>query len=164
MTLPIKVYFAQPIDFVQKNGIQRKLLAFRKGLESLPIKVLAPYEHENTDARCLKSMTRDCAREIVQKDLEMLKSSDVLVADISREDRQAIGIVFEIAHAKASGKYVIVHTGQSSIGDRIWMRAYADVICRSWQQVFKELSRYGIENSGKDRSYSHTLENNVDHK
>ncbi len=138
----MRVFFGQPIDFLEKSNIQNQLREFHTRTKPLPIEVVAPYKDDLDRDLHQKPITRTEAQGIVKKDLEALESSHVLVADVSQEDRQAIGMLFEIAHAQRMNKHIIIHAGESSISKRVWIKACAHAICGTWDEVMDELHAY----------------------
>ena len=87
------------------------------------------YDHNNGE------VDREKAKKIVKKDCLALDNSDLLLVDLSREDRQAVGMIFEMAYFWYKKKPTIVYVGDSSLAKRIWIIASTDHICTQWVDV-----------------------------
>lgn len=127
------IYFAQPIDFVNKELIEANFLQFQKLTQDLNVEIVAPYLESNSVD--LNAINQTEAIDIVEQDYEQINKCDIFVADLSREDRQAIGIIFEMAHAVDNGKTIIIYTGNSLIRKRVWIIATTRFVCTSWEKV-----------------------------
>ena len=131
----LKVFYSQPMDFLTKASIRQRLRTLRNRTKPLAVEIVAPYEDEKERDLHQNPMSRREAQDIVKKNLDALGTSDMLVANVSQENRQAIGMLFEIAHARFLNKFIVIYAGKSSIGKQLWIQAYANVICSSWNEV-----------------------------
>jgi nucleoside 2-deoxyribosyltransferase len=130
----LRLFYAQPVDFVAFPIVEENVKQLEILTKGLPIEIVAPYLDER-DYKAEGTISREVAQRIVERDYEVLDTCDILLVDLSREDRQALGIVFEMARAESSGKVIIVYTGGSAIDRRVWIVAVADYICRTWDEV-----------------------------
>ena len=131
---PISVFYAQPVDFVSFAKIKENIERFRDLTREFPIEIVAPYLDEQPSHNGV-SLDRRLAQLIVEKAYAALDACDILLVDFSQEDRQAIGMVFEMAYAWSKGKTIVVYTGGSSLGRRVWTIAASDCICQTWTEV-----------------------------
>ena len=130
----IRVFYAQPVDAVSSTAVRTSVERLRRLIEGLEVEIVAPYLDETTRAEP-SQLTPEIARQIVQEDYQALDSCDAIVVDMSDEERQAVGMVFEMAYAWSKGKKVIVYAGASRLGERVWVVAIADCIGRNWEEV-----------------------------
>jgi hypothetical protein len=133
----IRVFLAQPVDGLPRGQLVARVRMVQRLLEGLPAEIVAPYldDEEHLNGR----VTRAGARSILEKDYEMVSGCDVFVADMSDDTRPAIGMLLEMACAARHGIKVIVRTGKSRIGDRVFIRALADHLCETWEEVRERL-------------------------
>ena len=135
-----RIFFAQPVDYIDNDAVVESVNNVRKLLCNLPVEIVAPYCYEDWYAL---PVDRDLAKSIVKKDIETIDSCDIILVDISREDRQAIGIIFEMAYSWFRGnKKIIVYVGESTIANRVWISAVAHRICYSWEDVLVAIEGY----------------------
>jgi nucleoside 2-deoxyribosyltransferase len=128
-----RIFFAQPVDHIERNLIVDRVQKVRKLVRDLPVEIIAPYCDENWFSLPL---SHEEAIGVIEKDISSLDSCDILLVDLSRYDRLAIGIVFEMAYFwYVSKKKIIVYTENSSVADRIWISATTQNICRSWDDL-----------------------------
>ena len=132
------VFFAQPVDSVRRGLISKRFNNFRNLTEGLPIEILAPYVDE-PDTPSLNEISQAIAKRIVSKDYKQIDKCDVFVADLSGNGRQPVGMIFEVARAASQGKHIIIYTGNSKLGNRVWIKAFADSICTTWGEVRKQI-------------------------
>jgi len=137
----LRVFFAQPVDCVPFDTIRKNVERLEKLTEGWPVEIVAPYLSE--ESACSGAVPdRESAREMVKKDYAALETCHMLVVDLSRDDRQIVGMFFEMAYAGLAGKVIVAYTGKSSISQRTFIVAHADHICCSWAQVGEYIKKY----------------------
>ena len=136
-----RVFFAQPVDSVPPSKIKANVERFQGLTKGMSVEIVAPYLEEEFIHSHIP-LDRGLARQLIEKDYAAIDTCDVIFVDLSREDRQAVGMVFEMAYAWSKGKVVIVYTGGSSISHRVWVVAVADCICQSWAEVKDCIKKY----------------------
>ena len=133
----MKLFLSQPVDGVPVARLRATTDEISGLLDAAGVEIVAPYAEDDFD---LCSMTKIDAARVVDADLSALSNCDAFLAVLSTEKRQAVGMIFEMAHAVSLGIPVIVYVGDSSLGDRIWIKAKANHICRTWSEVDAALS------------------------
>ena len=93
----------------------------RLRLEAAGYKVLDPTAGKDLD-RPGENVSRYTPAEIVEGDLKMISESDIILAEVSREDKQYIGTAMEIRQAYLWDKLIIVWGGSKSY----WIRYHAE--------------------------------------
>jgi SAM-dependent methyltransferase len=76
--------------------------------------------------------------EIVEEDMSLLQSSDLVIGDLSCPRRSYIGAVGELLRAFDWGKETYVWVGSSRNEERVWLKYHATAICRTFEEI-KEL-------------------------
>jgi ATP adenylyltransferase len=85
----------------------------------------------------------------VTSDLAWLRRSDALVIDMSLDGWSYVGCVCELVYAYSWGVPTIVMTGNSAIGERLWLRYHASAIVKSVDDVVEALlARFPMEHEG----------------
>ncbi len=130
----IKLFFAQPVDFIEDNKIKKNVGRLQNLIKDMRVEIVAPYLDEEY---CHDStiQDRELTKQIVRKDYNAIDKCDVFLVDFSKKDHQPVGIVFEMAYAYKKKKKIVVYTGGSIIGQRVWIVATADYICKTWKEV-----------------------------
>jgi nucleoside 2-deoxyribosyltransferase len=131
--MPIKVFYAQPVDFIPSAHVRESIAHLEQLVCGLPVEIVTPYVDEEPSSLWL--LNRTGAQKIVDRDYSALDTCNIFLADLSKDDRQAIGMIFEMAYAQSKGKPIMVYTGSSSISSRVWIRAAADFCCQTWPEV-----------------------------
>jgi nucleoside 2-deoxyribosyltransferase len=85
------------------------------------------YEFERA---CLLAtgIQEDTCNTLVQRELGVLKTCDVVVADVSIPEWVYCGTLMELVYARLLDIPTVVVVGESSIGNRQWLRAHASWI------------------------------------
>jgi diadenosine tetraphosphate (Ap4A) HIT family hydrolase len=152
-TAKTRLFFGQPVDFTDQSKVVANLSCLRGAVADLCVDLEVPYldAYECKDVSDIQCLTRQEAQRIVEKDREAIRRSDIVVLDLSNETRQAVGMLFEFAHAEALGKKIIVYAGRSSVGHRLWVKALADRVCQSWADVGNALREFGVPQQPRGR-------------
>ncbi|MGD8455114.1 MAG: nucleoside 2-deoxyribosyltransferase [Anaerolineales bacterium] len=128
-----QIYFAQPVDDIDRKSIVDHVQKVKDLLKDLPIEVVAPYIDETMHNL---PIDEEGAKYLVGKDASFLDKCDILLADLSKENRQAVGIYFEMAYFWfVKKKEIIVYVGSTSIAERVWIKGTTKKICKSWKEV-----------------------------
>jgi len=133
-----RIFYSQPVDFLEKEAIKNSIKKIENLLSDMSVKIIAPYLHETID---IAALSKNDAKKIIEKDIVNVKSCDILLADLSNDKRQAIGIPFEMAAAYFNNIKIIVYTGSSlKMPKRVWVLATSFQICDNWFDVKKAIS------------------------
>jgi len=140
MLTKARIFFAQPIDCINRDFVVERVQETKKLLCDLPVELVAPYCDENWHNLPLD---RKQAENFIEKDISAINTCDMLLVDLSREDRLAIGVIFEMAYFWfISKKKIIVYVGDSAVADRVWITATAQNICHTWENVRSIIADY----------------------
>jgi nucleoside 2-deoxyribosyltransferase len=134
-----KIYLALAMDGIDRKSVRDREDAFQKLLASLPVDVFSMINLEDTLAISEKDKLSR-AKNIVRKELEVLKSCDILLVDYSKKNHNYIGCTCEIVYAHFMRKPVIVYVGDSGYEDRIWLLFHSTEICLSLDSVVLAVS------------------------
>jgi len=72
---------------------------------------------------------------LVSIEIEFLRSCDALLVDLSRPGWQYAGALMEIVYAKVHHLPVVAIVGDTSLGDRAWVRAHVDRSARTLNEA-----------------------------
>jgi hypothetical protein len=75
----------------------------------------------------------------VLNDLAWLRRCDAMIADMSIPDWPYVGCVCELVYARTYEVPAIVITGDSPLGERIWLRFHADAVVHDIDAAIKVL-------------------------
>jgi ubiquinone/menaquinone biosynthesis C-methylase UbiE len=81
------------------------------------------------------------ANQIVEKNLKLLKESDVLLVNLTVPNYTYIGVVFEIVQAATLGLPIIAYIGDSHLADRYYLHAFCDFICNTIEEAVEYIRR-----------------------
>ncbi len=130
----LRVFYAQPIDLVDKKKLQQKVRDFRRRVAGLDVEVVAPYLTQADSLGCGK-ISRQEAKTIVNQDLAVLDECDIIVIDLSVPGWQFVGVIFEMAYAFIKQKPIVAYTGRSPIAQRTFILGVAAYTCNTFVDV-----------------------------
>jgi ubiquinone/menaquinone biosynthesis C-methylase UbiE len=78
---------------------------------------------------------------VSQHDLKLLKSSDIVLADLSIPNYQYVGCLFEIVHAAYNEIPVILVEGKRDFHNRYFIQAYCDFITETCEEAIEYIRR-----------------------
>ena len=119
----LRVYFAHAMDEIPASEVASTEEAYRELLTRIGATITNPYSR-----RVLDPLHE--AFDVVQRDFDALKSSNVVLVDLSLPDYQYVGCVFEMVEATYHDIPVILVVGQSSLDNRVFVQAFSDFIAR----------------------------------
>jgi len=135
----LKIFFAQPVDFVDEDYLNRNFEKFRNSLIDLEVEIIAPYLSQSR-LLIVKEFDSQKATSVVSSNLAELGQCDVLILDMSDPRRQYIGMIFEMAFAFINNKIIIVFTDSSQIKKRTFIYGTANYICSSLEDLRKYIA------------------------
>jgi SAM-dependent methyltransferase len=137
----LKVYYARAIDDIDYSEILRADLRIQKAINQKGFFLVNPYKKTSISVEQLGN--------IVDKNTELLKESDVLLADLTIKDYTYIGAIFEIVQAVNFGIPTVICVGNTNYKNRLYLHHYCDFICRTvdegFEYIWRFLSHDGIE-------------------
>jgi len=137
----IRIFFAQPIDFVPRKAIYYNYQELCGLLQELNVEVVAPYL-EDEKLVDFEHLDKKSANFIINEDYAIIDTCDILIVDLSQKNHQPIGMVFEMAYAHEREKLIIIYSGESIVAKRIWVIAISDNICQTWEEVKNAIEKY----------------------
>ena len=130
----LSVYFARAMDDISKEDIISNDKKFEKLLGAIGGSIINPFVFKS----------RNPIREglsIADSDIELLKNSDIVIADLSNPKYQYVGCIFEIVHAAINEIPVILIVGENKIADRLFFQAYCDFIVKDAAEAVEYIRR-----------------------
>jgi ubiquinone/menaquinone biosynthesis C-methylase UbiE len=128
------VYFARAMDDISVENIIFAENEMSQLLEAIGAHIRNPFKENDI------ALVQD-GYSVAEHDLERLRSSDVLLADLSLSGYQYIGCIFEIVHATIKGIPVVLIVGERDFERRVFFQAYCDFIARNAEEAIEYIRR-----------------------
>ena len=127
-----RVYFARGVDGLEWSAVLQCASLFRARLSGYSIELIDPVaEGRKMGVRTYK--------EIVETDLDHLRSCNAVLMDMSIPNRNYIGCCCELVYASLWHIPSVVYVGQSGNGERPWLRYHASAVCKTQGQAVIEI-------------------------
>lgn len=130
----LSIYFARAMDARDANDIKAEDEKYMKLVSSIGGFIINPYKEK------IHNPLEDGGR-VAHDDLELLKISDVVLADLSIPDYQYVGCIFEIVHAANNDIPVILVEGERDFHNRYFIQAYCDFISKTGEEAVEYIRR-----------------------
>jgi nucleoside 2-deoxyribosyltransferase len=132
-----RVYFARAMDGIAPDQIRGQALEVEEALAEHGIQLLDPYREER-EGEAAESI-EDRAREIVERDLALLRITDAVLMDCSIAEHNYIGCICELVYAYLWKIPIVVFVGDSGNEKRIWLQYHANHVCRTKDEAITKL-------------------------
>jgi nucleoside 2-deoxyribosyltransferase len=132
-----RVYFARAMDGIAPDRIRGQALEVEEVLVAHGIQMFDPYREE-TEGESGESL-RDRAREIVERDLALLRNTDAVLMDCSIAGHNYIGCICELIYAYLWKIPIVVFVGDSGNENRIWLQYHASHVCKTRDEAITKL-------------------------
>ena len=131
-----RIYFASPMEGIESRIIKNRYDQIEQYLKKHGHDLINPFPFY---AKEFNSPIKDKpnATTIVNRDLDCLKSSEILLLDFSDENHVYIGCIFEIAYAKVYNKRVIIITHNPKYYLHPWIIFHSDLICKTIEEAIR---------------------------
>ena len=109
------LYLAMPMDLISEDSILKSVSEYKDFLKDLPIHVYCSYipgEKSNPKKRTYTT--------IVEDGLKMLRKSDILLVDLSKE-YDYFGAICEIVYAYQMNIPIVAYIGEKKSKNRPWL-------------------------------------------
>jgi hypothetical protein len=126
--MPQRIYIARPIDDLDTSGVWNIVTRARQDFPNPRFEVIDPMTIGDINQREENSYER-----VVDKQLQLLKSCDVILIDMSLSDHTYIGCVAEMVYAHIWELCTVIYVGSNRIIHRPWLRFHADHIDTNWE-------------------------------
>lgn len=137
-----KVYFAHAMDLIDPQEIKKNINKFEKLIKKYGnVELINTYTISSSLKRSELNPIEK-AKFVVTRDLELLKESNVLFVDYSRQNMNYIGCTCEIVYAFIYNKPIIVYVGNSGNENRLWLLYHTDKIYKNLKDALEELSKF----------------------
>ena len=119
---PPLIYFARAIDGLDPKEIKTLAEQVGRELAAADMQMVDPYvELPQNVSNC----SLDTLRDLVARDLALLKEVNGVLMDLSLVGRSYVGCICELVYASLWRIPVAVYVGDSGIGSRPWLRYHA---------------------------------------
>jgi nucleoside 2-deoxyribosyltransferase len=132
-----RVYFARAMDGIAPDRIRGQALEVEEVLAAHGIQLLDPYRDES-GGEAAKSLG-DRAREIVERDLTLLRNTDAVLMDCSIAEHNYVGCICELVYAYCWKIPIVVFVGNSGNERRIWLQYHATHLCKTRDEAITKL-------------------------
>ena len=123
-----RIYVSRPIDGRDSSEIYDIINRARNDFPSPSFEVIDPTSIPFGRAR-------QNHNQMVPAQLDLMRTCDVILADMSLPNHTYIGCVAELVYARSYSLYSVVFVGSNRIGHRPWLQHHADQIETSWEGV-----------------------------
>jgi nucleoside 2-deoxyribosyltransferase len=133
-----KAYFSRAMDCFDFSEIAAQYKKMEEIFVKCGLEIANPFDETNfvqVNEKCSNQYMNEGSKIIVEKDLEILKRADFLIADLSIKNHFYFGCICEIVYAHLWHKPVIVFTGDSNNSARLWMYHHANYVCKTLDEV-----------------------------
>jgi len=130
----LKVFFSRAMDGINPDEIIASEHVVMGILDRYGMEIINPYIYPDNRINNISGVVQ-----IVDNDIEVLKSSDVVVVDASIPDHSYVGAMMEIAYSYQLNKPVYVYVGESGNEKRIWLKYHANAITKSLDELIEIL-------------------------
>jgi demethylmenaquinone methyltransferase/2-methoxy-6-polyprenyl-1,4-benzoquinol methylase len=130
----LKIYYARAMDGIETTEIEKDDRQVETALSGKNFSIANPYNRE-------QAVRIEDAETLVRKNTDLLEDSDVLLANLSRQNYTYIGAIFEIVQACSLGKPVVAYIGNSDLGNRYYLHYYCSFICRNIDEAIEYIWR-----------------------
>jgi ubiquinone/menaquinone biosynthesis C-methylase UbiE len=130
----LSIYYARAMDARCPADIIADAEKYQKLLQPIGGMLINTFQEEGLDV-----VTESFG--IAERDLAVLRTADVVLADLSLEAYQYVGCIFEIVHAVIQQVPVVLVTGQRDFANRVFLQAYCDFIAREPSEAIDYISR-----------------------
>lgn len=129
----VKVYYARPMDGIDGSKIIEDEHEIRAALSRKGFSIVNPYRGQDIQI--------EDAEKLVHKNTELLKNSDVFLANLSLRNYTYVGAVFEIVQAAELGIPIVLCIDNSNLENRYYLRYFCSFICRSIDEAVEYMWR-----------------------
>jgi hypothetical protein len=130
--MPQRIYVARPVDDLDISGIQDFVERARRAFPGPRFEIIDPMIIGDIEHRGESSYAA-----VVDKQLQLLKTCDVILVDMSMSNHTYIGCVAELVYAHIWELSTVVYIGSNRIFHRPWLRFHADHIDSDWEGVVR---------------------------
>lgn len=123
------------MDLINNRDILNLTSTVKEELNSIDLDMIDPYVETKNNK--VGITFKEKAREIVEQDLSLLKTADIVLMDCSIPNRNYIGCICELVYAYLWGIPIIVYVGSSGNDNRYWLRYHANYICKDRSEAIK---------------------------
>jgi hypothetical protein len=122
-----QIYFARAIDGMDEVANVSLGTTVARELAEHEMKIVDPFV-EARKRKLVRSRSEDHSRLLVEFDLGLLRRCDGVLMDMSIPTRAYVGCVCELTYAFLWRIPVVVYVGESSNGERHWLKYHASKI------------------------------------
>lgn len=128
---PLRIYLARAVDGRTQQSIDEVAQRVRQYLQPPRFEIVDPLD-------VYHPAERDDYVRIVDTELALLSSCNLLLLDMSLPDHAYIGCVAELVYARLLHLRTCVYIGaRPNLSDRPWLRYHADHIDSNWNGIIK---------------------------
>jgi hypothetical protein len=126
--MTVRIYVARPVDDLDRSASDALVQRVRNDFPNPRFEVLDPMTIGDIKDRGDSSYAN-----VVDKQLTLLRSCDVILVNMSISNHTYIGCVAEMVYARIWKLSTVVYVGSNRIGYRPWLRYHADHIDEDWE-------------------------------
>jgi hypothetical protein len=128
--MAVRIYVARPVDDLDRTEINGFVQHARRDFLKPRFEVIDPMIIGDIEQRDDSSYAS-----VVDKQLQLLRSCDVILVDMSLPNHTYIGCIAEMVYAHIWELCTVVYVGSNKMFHRPWLRFHADHIDSDWEGV-----------------------------
>ena len=130
-----QIYLALPMDLVTEQEILASISEYKELLKELPVEICSTYiPNDKSEFHKRNDI------EIVEDGLELLRKSDILVVDLSK-DYNYFGAICEIVYAYQMKIPVIAHIAGDVFKNRPWLNYHVKYVHNTKMDIIASIRK-----------------------
>jgi nucleoside 2-deoxyribosyltransferase len=136
-----RIYFARAVEGIERSQIRQLAASARLDVNAVGLTLIdAHMEYLAWRDLYGTASESDEYKQIVKFQLELLRSCDALLMDMTIPNRNYIGCCCELVYACQFNLPTAVYVGDTNYASRTWLRYHAQVVVRERREAIAHLS------------------------
>ena len=134
------IYLALAMEGIPSQQIRQREQEFRNHLKSIKADIWTTFDEMDKQTDESESKEKYAMR-IVERDLQLLRRSDLLLVDLSVSGHTYVGCMCEIVYARIMKIPIVLFVGDTGNETRTWLIYHADALCSTMNATVEAVSR-----------------------
>lgn len=123
-----KVFLSQPVDLISSQELLNKTNLLKNFFSDMGYDIINSFEKP-------KSFSSENVTKLVNSQIDKIKNSEFVVADLSISNFTYVGCIGEIIYAHIFGKKVYVITGETGNEQRLWLKYHVTKFFKTFEEL-----------------------------
>lgn len=124
-----KVFLSQPVDLISAQDIIKKTCFVQNFLNDMGYVIVNSFEKLNNNSN------EEQVNELVKTQIDKIKLSDFIVADLSIPNFTYVGCIGEIIYAHLFEKKAYVIVGNTNNDQRLWLKYHVTKFFKTYDEL-----------------------------